>query len=424
MNAVKYFILDLIIKCKISRLVYLRLRKHKMKSMFKIEDILNINPLFNDKNNSTRLNLVLPTLRKTGVFGGVLTAIRIFEMLIRSCGCPARIIVLSDEKYSKISTYHVNGFSCDETVQNQILYFSSTRSVEINENDILIFTSWRTAYSFIPILNGQMKHFNLKYRKAIYLIQDYEPCFNAWSATYALAESTYRTCPNKIIALYNSRELYDYFHLKDFSFFKELYFEPTLNENLKKYLLERKECNRKKQILIYGRPSVPRNAYEIIKGALQIWSRNYKGAKDWRIISLGEYFENEKLGNNTLEVLGKVSLKEYADIMLDSYAGISLMISPHPSYPPLEMSTFGVRTITNSFENKDLSYFSKNIISVSSCTPKEIAVQLEIVCEEYNKVSTIIDLDSPYISGHQFETVIEQLGVTIDEMVNDDKSKG
>lgn len=41
--------------------------------------------------------------------------------------------------------------------------------------------------------------------------------------------------------------------------------------------------------------------------------------------------------------------------MLDTYAGISLMSSPHPSYPPLEMSVFGIKVITNNYSNKDLS---------------------------------------------------------------------
>ena len=32
--------------------------------------------------------------------------------------------------------------------------------------------------------------------------------------------------------------------------------------------------------------------------------------------------------------------------------GISLMESPHPSYPPIEMALFGVNVITNIYESK------------------------------------------------------------------------
>ena len=50
-----------------------------------------------------------------------------------------------------------------------------------------------------------------------------------------------------------------------------------------------------------------------------------------------------------------MTLDDYAALMHRASVGVSLMCSPHPSYPPLEMAAFGITTITNSFVTKDLS---------------------------------------------------------------------
>ena len=68
-------------------------------------------------------------------------------------------------------------------------------------------------------------------------------------------------------------------------------------------------------------------------------------------------------------MVGKLTLQEYAKTLEESYAGISLMASPHPSYPPLEMSVFGVKVITNTFANKDLKDFNSNIVSLNNIVP-------------------------------------------------------
>lgn len=419
MSSLKYSVIDFMKTNRITKPVYRQLKKRLNPFAFKIEDLQTILPNPSD-GEEIRYNLVLPTLRNTKVFGGILTTIKILELLMKQYGYHARIIVLHNEKYSSKWTYSVEGFSYDETAENQLFYIGNGKSIGVKKNDVFIFTSWKTAYTFMPVLQWQIEQYHLRNRKALYLIQDYEPGFFAWSAEYMLAESTYKTDADKIIALYNSKELYEYFQKKQYDFSAEEYFEPALNESLKKQLMAGKEIKREKQILIYGRPNEHRNAFEIIKGALALWSEDYSEASEWRIISLGEYFEDVKLANNVVKVRGKVSLEEYADIMLASYAGISLMVSPHPSYPPLEMSSFGIRTITNAFENKELSYFNENIVSVDNCTPGEIAKKLTLICRGYEEEKNNISLDSPYVKGGQFETVIEKIGVQLHEMVHKD----
>ena len=55
--------------------------------------------------------------------------------------------------------------------------------------------------------------------------------------------------------------------------------------------------------------------------------------------------------------------------------GLSLMLSPHPSYPPLEMAASGLITVTNNFANKDLSILSDNFVT---CEPSAEYIKLAL----------------------------------------------
>lgn len=408
MDAIKYSLIDFIKTSNFTKPLYNNLKSRANVKKFSINNIPEIKPYIIE-DNSIRYNLVLPTLRKTKVFGGILTAIKIFQTFLEKKGIKGRVIVLSNESRNEKWTYMIK----NSNNQNLELFFiSEGNRINVGINDIFILTSWKTAYVFIPILLWQIKQYNLKNRKALYLIQDYEPGFSAWSTEYVLAESTYKYNSNLIMAIFNSKELYNFFEKKGYQFSCKFYFEPVLNEQLKKHLinLEKKPHQREKTILIYGRPSEPRNAFEIIRHSLSIWSQNYKHSKEWTIISLGEGFKDIELPNNTIKAKGKVTLKEYATIMHSVYAGISLMVSPHPSYPPLEMSTFGIKTITNMFENKDLSYFNDNIISVPICAPVEIANRLMEVCDLYGKEEAKVKTGTSYFNGNTFNKVMEEVG--------------
>lgn len=423
MDSIRYSIIDFMKTCNVTRPLYRILKSKLGVNQFCIDSIPEVLPQ-QTPDLTVRYNLVLPTLRNTKVFGGILTAIKIFRFLLDKGSLHGRIIVISGESYDKKWTYKLESNKETDSVIS-LFFVSDSKEIDIGTNDIFIATSWKTAYAFMPVLLWQRKQYKLKKRKLLYLIQDYEPGFHAWSTEYVLSESTYKYNSDLIMALFNSEELYDFFDQRSYSFAYKMFFKPTLNEKLKEHLINisKASIKKEKKILIYGRPSEPRNAFEIIRKALAIWSENYEKSSDWKIISLGEDYDDIKLENNLIEARGKVSLEEYANIMTFSYAGVSLMVSPHPSYPPLEMSTFGVRTITNKFENKDLSYFSENIVSISECTPIKIAEKLIEVCETYGKKEIKIKCNGSYFEGNEFEKIIDSVGERLYDMVFENKDK-
>lgn len=387
--------------------LYRKLKNAHYKRLFSTSELMRIQPSFND-NQNIRINLILPSLKKRAMFGGTSTALRVMQEQVNFFGADARIIVIGNEKYESRFTYVP-----DDLLQNngsELVFLAEVPYLDVRTNDIFILTEWRTAYAAEPIMDQSLKLSCPQLQKFVYLIQDYEPGFFSWSTEYLLAESTYRIHSEGIIAVFNSEELRHFFHAKHYSFAKEFDFKPCLNEGLKSILQsEKSRPKRRKRILIYGRPGTSRNAFEMVRDAMSIWSQEYPRSSEWEIISLGEKFNNIKAGNNTIKSLGKVSIEDYARIMLTSFAGVSLMVSPHPSYPPLEMSAFGIRTITNSFEHKDLSGFSGNIVSVDPCTPEAIARELSIICDGYEHLAGEVVLNSEYIEGNSFGSAMRHL---------------
>ena len=85
------------------------------------------------------------------------------------------------------------------------------------------------------------------------------------------------------------------------------------------------------------------------------------------------------------------------------------MISPHPSYPPLEMSTFGVEVITNSFANKDLTDFSSKIHNIKVVTPQIISDKLSEICDSYVKKEQKIQYNDKYVFSSSLESTMKEL---------------
>jgi hypothetical protein len=83
---------------------------------------------------------------------------------------------------------------------------------------------------------------------------------------------------------------------------------------------------------------------------------------------MGDAFNPVPLGiNATLESAPWLGFHEYARQMRESDVLLSLMLSPHPSYPPLEMAACGRPVVTTCFANKTaarLAELSPHIIGV------------------------------------------------------------
>lgn len=132
----------------------------------------------------------------------------------------------------------------------------------------------------------------------------------------------------------------------------------------------------------------------------------------WEIISAGEQHADLNIGNGMIiKSRGKMSLEDYAAELKESAVGFSLMISPHPSYPPLEMAHFGMLVLTNSYENKNLSKLHGNIFSLEDISPDNMAKELKRLCDLFaqNKLIGEAEEIGFYLDDQQQFGFIEQL---------------
>src|SRR6202000_3234461 len=100
---------------------------------------------------------------------------------------------------------------------------------------------------------------------------------------------------------------------------------------------------------------------------VRAWAARYPEFANWEIVSAGLSHRPLPLGSGRMMTsAGKLAMEQYGDLLLPSAAGLSLMSSPHPSYPPLEMAHFGLWTVTNSYTDKNLTQSHENIIAIAN----------------------------------------------------------
>ena len=151
------------------------------------------------------------------------------------------------------------------------------------------------------------------------------------------------------------------------------------------------ERARSRTIVVYGRPRTPRNAFPAIVDGLRAWRRADPRAIDWQTVSVGQSHPDIDLGvGDPLRSIGKLDLDGYASLLRESAIGISLMVSPHPSYPPLEMAHLGLLVLTNGFANKDLSRWHSNIVSTDDISAAALAARLSELCAGSKRTRTSV----------------------------------
>lgn len=326
-----------------------------------------------------RLNLLVPSINAEHYFGGIHTAVSFYREMLSAF--PESRIILTDSAPNPAAIERFDDHvltSADEDTQRpsrQLVPFGDRygRTIPVRPGDCWLATAWWTAYGAQRMAKWQAQQYGRPGRLA-YLIQDFEPGFYPWSSQSAIALGTYR--PETDIGIFNTGLLADYFRANGLDFRQRYVFEPTINEGLRQAQLRAAQSNgqpRAKRIVVYGRPSTPRNAFALLCEGLREWGWTDPHSSQWEVVAPGELAEDVDLGPFKLKALGKLAIDEYAELLSTSAIGVSLMVSPHPSYPPLEMASFGMGVVTNRFANKDLTAFAPNVRSMETFSPEALA---------------------------------------------------
>ena len=328
-----------------------------------------------------RLSFVLPVLARKNLYGGVTTGLDIFLAIGRRVGADLRIL-LDDFDRSVDRDFIAKAARKVDVDPARIEINFRTASIEpvdVRRDEFFLAFNWWTALNLLPVLGCQHELFGGKRRPLLYLVQEYDPQFYPFSSTHLLARASYET-KERVWGLFNSSQLHNYFRAQGHKFEREHVFEPRLSDALRPFL-ETGPVPKEKRILVYGRPSIPRNCFPAVVSGLREWTKRHPQYADWVVTSAGLKHKPVPIGGGrAMNSLGMLSLEDYANLLRRAAIGVSLQASPHPSYPPLEMAHFGVSTLTNRYLCKDLSSAHDNIMSLSDIAPQTIADALAEAC--------------------------------------------
>jgi glycosyltransferase involved in cell wall biosynthesis len=338
-----------------------------------------------EDDRALRLSLVLPSLSPTSVYGGVATGLDIFVESAKRANAQARLVFDDfDRRFdrdfleSSARRAGVDYASIEICPRN-----AETQPIRIRQNDIFIAYNWWAALNLRNLIDSQHAHFGGERKPLLYLIQEYEPSFYPMSSTHMFARMAFGM-RDRVWAVFNSSELHKFVRGQGYEFEREYVFEPWLSARMKPFLAGEERPDKVKRILIYGRPTAPRNCFPAIVAGLRTWTERYPRFAGWSVVSAGDSHRPVRLGRaRTMSSLGKLSLENYALCLQTTAVGISFVASPHPSYPPLEMAHFGVRTLTNQYSCKDLRTAHDNIVSLPDISPDTIADALAGACEAF-----------------------------------------
>jgi hypothetical protein len=215
-----------------------------------------------------RLNLLVPTLSPARAFGGTRTALDLFEALAPRF---PRLRVVAFQPIPEAASRASTGSSSrtPATSGSRIAPRSPYRAARAAEpqlavgpDDAFLATFWTTAELAARLVRWQAAIFGGEPRPFTYLVQDFEPGFYPWSAQSELARATYASgAPT--IAVINSGLLKAYLDEQGITFDDPLTFEPRIDAGLRPLLSEAPR-ERRRRIVVYGRPETPRNAFPLL----------------------------------------------------------------------------------------------------------------------------------------------------------------
>ncbi len=322
-----------------------------------------------ERDDPPEVCLLLPKLQASSFSGGPNTAFVLCGELAKR-GVPIHAISIDfPADPVEVLRKHVAKLIGDEEAAERFRVSSGVKGkpVRIGRRDVFLATCWWSAHRAAELLP------RMKRKNFVYLIQDFEPLFYAWGHHQALALGTYS---HDFLPVINERLLAEFFcrfgpgRFADPEFCrKALVFEPAVERACFHPTKNGPASGAKRRILFYSRPSAPRNLFEMGVEALQdLVRRGVIDPETWEVQLMGDHLPPVDLGRGMLGMsLRWMDFESYCEKVRGASVGLSLMLSPHTSYPPLEMAASGLDVVTTAYGCKTaerLRAISSNIIPV------------------------------------------------------------
>ena len=304
-----------------------------------------------------RFTIVTDSISKGSLFGGVGTAIILAAKLAIRTDAVLRIVTRT-EKAPPENVQHILSVYGIE-LQNEIQFFFSAvedrlHEIDLHADDTFITTSWWTTAATLP---------SVPHDKIVYLLQEDERMFYPFGDDRLRCEGI--LAQRDIRFVINTKLLFDHLVATGLPNIASggIWFEPAFPASL--FHPRSPTGSGKKRFFFYARPNNSRNLFNLgLRVIDQAVSQGVLDPDEWELCLVGKDIPALSFAEHVVPSRHEdMSWSEYADFAGTVDLALSLMYTPHPSYPPLDMAASGAVVVTNRFGNKmDLSGYSENII--------------------------------------------------------------
>jgi len=310
-----------------------------------------------------RVTMVTDSISPGSLFGGVATAIVFSAMLAKHLGAKLRLVTRTDEANPQafgqiLALNHIEWCDNVDFIHSGP---SSGHNVPIGDNEIFVTTSWWTTRSV-----RQSVHPN----RILYLLQEDERMFYPFGDDRLRCLETISDPDIRFVI--NTKILFEHLTTgvdalasvaRNGTWFEPAF--PSIGERR----IQPQRPGSKRKFFFYARPHNFRNLYwrglETIRACVE---DGILDAEQWEFHFAGKDMHDIVLPHGIRPFFHQnMPWLEYVRLIQDIDVGLSLMDTPHPSYPPLDLSAAGAVVVTNRHGRKaSLDQYSPNILCVDA----------------------------------------------------------
>ncbi|KQN00009.1 hypothetical protein [Sphingomonas sp. Leaf25] len=316
----------------------------------------NLNPLriVARPGDAARITMVTDSIVPEQLMGGVGTALLLAATMAEAWGRPLRIV--TRQQRHDIAALHgllkLQGVAFTGTIE--VLHFTGAATdaaVPLGPDDIVLTTSWWSTWS--------ARH-AVPPHQIVYLLQEDERMFYAGGDQQLLCDEV--LADTGIRYVINTALLLDHFRQTGTTgpAANGIAFEPAFPASI----YHPAPHDGRSNLFFYARPNHARNLF--LRGIAVLERAFAEGlfpAAEWNVHFFGVDVPHIDFGDRAIEYHDTVPWAAYAELVRQADLGLSLMYTPHPSYPPLDLAACGAVVVTNRFGPKGTErHYSDNIL--------------------------------------------------------------
>lgn len=292
-----------------------------------------------------RINLVTDSVGADSLFGGVATAILLASLWADRTGRRLRIVTRhsAPDAAGLDGLFRTVGFRPER--QPELAYVPTTPGdyLETGDEDLFLTTSWWTTTAVLKAVPAD---------RVVYILQEDERCFYP-IGTQSHGATEVMNHPGLRVVV-NTEQLRQHLIATGVPNLAEtgVSFEPSFAAFLRPERVL--GVGRQRHLFFYARPHNPRNLFDTGVAAIDAAiEEGHLPRERWRVHFVGRGVPAIDFSDGSRPVVhDDLGWSEYHELLGRMDVGLSLMASPHPSYPPMDLAASGSVVVTNRWPGK------------------------------------------------------------------------